>query len=470
MDDSSHGSAHPESRLDAARSRCANRDILIAPRATSSPLLNAVFSADAESAGATAVERAARAKRWRGWVEQAGAAAPRAPMWTSRAGWLTALSEWAHSPGFGDARESARVSITAATVLAIAAVMAEHADHATGRHVAVTRATIADRVGCDVRTVTAAWRLLRTAGWAVEAQRGHGSPGTPRIGRRPSVYHLVPRKGVASPVHGFHLPPSRRDRRLTLVCKDSPSAQKRAETFNISSKTTASRAPMARPWRTTARPLTLQRLAADLVSRTHGLDRGHIGSVCDAITAAGIDPETWTARAITDALNADMRSRGWSWPDHVARPGAFLAHRLRRLHWRPEGPQESGGVTAAGMQKGSGSAAAVRPPLTDVQRERIAAARADIRAVLAARHGGGERDRQGDNETRLGAAFGAPLASARRGESQFFEAGRGEESAGSDGAVFGRVGAEFGVGLGAQLRRAVAMSGEPVEGGGGFGA
>ena len=38
-----------------------------------------------------------------------------------------------------------------------------------------------------MRTVTAAWRVLRASQWAVEAQRGHGSPGTPSIGRRPSV-------------------------------------------------------------------------------------------------------------------------------------------------------------------------------------------------------------------------------------------------------------------------------------------
>lgn len=468
--DSSHGSARPDPRLDAARSGCANRDIYIAHRATSSPLLNVVFSADAESAGAAAVERAARAKRWRGWVEQAGAAAPRAPMWTSRAGWLSALSEWAHSPGFTDARESAGVSITGPTVLAIATVMAEHADHATGRHVAVTRATIAERVGCDVRTVTAAWRLLRTAGWAVEAQRGHGSPGTPRIGRRPSVYHLVPRKSAASPVHDFHLPPSRRDRRLTPVGKDSPSAPGRAAKVDISSKTTASRAQMARGWRTVARPLALQRLAADLVSRTHGLDRGHIGSVCDAITAAGINPETWTARAITDALNADMRARGWSWPDHVERPGAFLAHRLRRLHWRPEGPPKSGGVAAAGLDKEGGSASDQVRPLTAAQRERIAAAREEIRAVFAARKGGRVPHRQGDDARALRGSLGAPLARPWSSEPEFSELGSGEESAGSDAAVFGGVGAQLVVRFGAQLRCPVAVVGESVKGGGGLGA
>ena len=46
------------------------------------------------------------------------------------------------------------------TLLGIASVMAEHADHATGRHVAVTRATIAAVVGCSTDTVTAAWRLF----------------------------------------------------------------------------------------------------------------------------------------------------------------------------------------------------------------------------------------------------------------------------------------------------------------------
>ncbi|GAT06207.1 putative uncharacterized protein [Mycolicibacterium fortuitum subsp. acetamidolyticum] len=406
--------------------------------------------------------RAKRATVWRGWVVQAGAAAPRAPMWTSRAGWLSALSQWANGAGFATAKESAGVKMEAPTVLAVAAVMAEYADHATGRHVAITRATIAERVGCDVRTVTAAWRLLRTAGWAVEAQRGHGSPGTPRVGRRPSVYHLVPRKAVA-PVHDFHLPPSLRDRRLSLVGNNSPSTPRRAEKCSASLS-------KRHPRRAEARPLPVQRLAAELVARSHGLDRGHIGAVCDAITAAGIDPAVWSARSITEALNADMRARGWSWPDRVERPGAFLAHRLRRLEWRPEGPPKSGGVAAASRDEGKGLAGDVRPPMTGAQRERIAAARAEIRAVLAARRGGGERERQGDDERRLRGAFGPSLTGARGGETQLFELGGGEESTRSDGPVFGGVGPEFGVGFGAQLRCAVAVVGESVEGGGGLGA
>ncbi|GLD02272.1 putative replication protein RepA [Mycobacterium kiyosense] len=325
--------------------------------------------------------RALANERRRGWVERAGAGAPRAPMWTSRQGWLDGLQRWAQSPALGQLCAAERVSITAATLLSIAAVMAEHADHATGRHVAVTRATIASRAGCDVRTVTTAWRVLRTSRWAVEAHRGHGSPGTPSIGRRPSVYHLVPRREprpVNRPVvHDFHLPPSGGLSLSPPVGKNSPSERASAPANKIPD-------PKERPThrrRTKPRPLAIQRLAAGLVADTHGLSRVHIGAICDALTTAGIDPTVWTARAITDALNADMRTRGWTWPDHITNPGAFLSSRLRRLSWSPpETPTKAGGCAAGSIDR------APRPvPLTAASRARIAAAQEQIRHILAHR-------------------------------------------------------------------------------------
>ncbi|MCX2715830.1 MULTISPECIES: rep protein [Mycolicibacterium] len=325
--------------------------------------------------------RALANERRRGWVERAGACAPRAPMWTSRQGWLEGLQNWAQSPALGRLCAAERVSITAVTLLSIAAVMAEHADHATGRHVAVTRATIASRVGCDVRTVTAAWRVLRLSQWAVEAQRGHGSPGTPSIGRRPSVYHLVPRREprpVNRPVvHDFHLPPSGGLSLSPPVGSNSPSERASAPANKISD-------PKNRPAhrrRITPRPLAVQRLAAALVAGTHGLNRVHIGTICDALTTAGIDPTVWTARAITEALNADMRTRGWTWPDDIANPGAFLSSRLRRLSWAPpQLPTESGGYAAASIDQTPRS-----EPLTDAARARITAAQEEIRRVLRGR-------------------------------------------------------------------------------------
>lgn len=311
----------------------------------------------------------------------ASAAGHRAPMWTSRTAWLDGLRRWAQAPGFDDLCSEQRVSIAAATLLAIATVMAEHADHATGRHVAVTRATIADKVGCDVRTVTAAWRVLRVSRWAVEAQRGHGSPTTPSVGRRPSVYHLVPRRDARpvgdQPVHDFHLPPLGGDGLLTPVGSNSPSVRVRARATDSREQ----KPDLPRRWRTTPRPLATQRLAAQLVARIHGLSHGHIGGICDAITAAGIDPNVWSARAITDTLDADMRTRGSSWPDAITNPAAFLSSRLRRLSWTtPPAPLKGGGSTASRIDP-----TPARATLTDTEQARITAARAHIHQVLTDR-------------------------------------------------------------------------------------
>lgn len=371
-----------------ARNQCANRDFVGArsPRVSSGwPTL----LSSAAIAPTPHVVRALANERRRGWVERAGACAPRAPMWTSRSGWLEGLHRWAHSPALGQLCAAERVSITAATLLSIAAVMAEHADHATGRHVAVTRATIASRVGCDVRTVTAAWRVLRASQWAIEAQRGHGSPATPSIGRRPSVYHLVSRRDarparrlpVHDSVHDFHLPPLGGVSCSSPVGNYSPSGRASAPAHRNSEKGFKTRAGRP-PRQCTPRPLATQRLAAALVAGTHGLDRAHIGTICDALTAAGIDPTMWTARAITDALNADMRARGATWPDHIANPGAFLSSRLRRLNWSPPEPSttKAGGCAAASIDH-------TQPPvpLTDESRARIVAAQQEIRRVLRER-------------------------------------------------------------------------------------
>jgi len=350
------------------------------------------FNPAAEPSGAARVERAARAQRWRGWVEQAGAHAPRAPMWTSREAWLSALGEWAHSPRFAACAEAARVSITPATLLAIAEVMAEHADHATGRHVAVTRATIAEKVGCSPDTVTVAWRLLRVAGWAIEAQRGHGSPTTPTAGRRPSIYHLTlwrePQPIAHNPVHNPDLPPKAGICSLPSVSKYSPSTHTRAQKV---SPTPTHRT--SRRWRAEPRPLTLQLLAADLVARCHGLHHAHIGAICDVLTAAGIDPDLHTATGITAALDTDMATTGWRWPDHIERPAAFLAHRLARLNLRTRphagGQPDNDGGCAAGPDKKQTDATGDTPavaPLTAQQHARINTARAQIREILTHRH------------------------------------------------------------------------------------
>ena len=79
-----------------------------------------------------------------------------------------------------------------------------------------------------------------------------------------------------------------------------------------------------------------------------GLDNGaHIGAICEAIMNSGIEVDAWSPKQLKAALEADMKATGWSWPDRIQRPGAFLASRLRRLPARPAGAMPRGASNAA---------------------------------------------------------------------------------------------------------------------------
>ncbi len=408
MHDSSHGSARAFLEPDSARAQCANRDQYLSRAGVARVVAAAAPAATAQ----TYVDRAGKAVLWRGWIERAGAVSARLPVWASRDSWLGGLHSWARSRALVSLCAAERVSITAATLLAVATVMADYADHGTGRHVAITRATIADRVGCSDRTVTAAWRVLRAAGWAVEAQRGHGSPTTPTVGRRPSVYHLVsrrrPQPAPATPgpleLRGiepltsppattaytavdnstdFHLPPLGGVCSLPPVGNYSPSAHPREEKFSKPSK--------SRRWRAEPRPLALQRLADELVGNQYdrkplcnGLHRGHIGAICDALVSVGIDPDVWTGTAIKNALDADMRRRGWSWPNRIEKPGAFLASRLRLLGSFAGHPPASAATPPQVTAVATATATASSPVHVDKRGSIARQAGADIQRILDA--------------------------------------------------------------------------------------
>ncbi|MFI8977080.1 hypothetical protein ACIGO9_29655 [Nocardia asteroides] len=117
--------------------------------------------------------------------------------------------------------------------------------------------------------------------------------------------------------------------------------------------------------RRTPRPLALQQLAAALVSRCQGMDRGqwlpatpgtyvrlpgwHIGQVCDVLVEAGIDPQRWSARAITDRLDRRTREQASSWPNRLTRPVAFLRHQLLSLDWSAPHPPRAPRAAAVGQ-------------------------------------------------------------------------------------------------------------------------
>lgn len=350
MTDWSHGSAYPY----LIRGGAQNRDHTFTDSRAS-------VCTDSRPSGHS--HGAARKARRREWIVRTGAAPAELPMWTSRDGWCTELAGWlATDEGLA---ECARVHIRPELVLRVAGHKAAHADHATGRNCAVSNATVATAAGCSERTVTTVNKVLSASGLAVEAHRGTGSASTPGYGRRPSIWHLISRPRPVDKPAVCDLPPSRRDRRVSPVERKSPSTRERAREVNSSPKQT--HPPRSRRrYRATPRPLAVQRLAAGLALAAHGLDRpgrAHIGALCDAIDAAGIDATAWNPKALAAALNADMRATGWSWPDRIERPGAFLASRLRRLPARPDPSGPVHGGTAAGLEQSRTGPATARPVL-----------------------------------------------------------------------------------------------------------
>lgn len=331
LTDRSHGSACPVSGTPGR----ANRDIQFSSRAVRA---------------ARAAERTQKRRAQREWIVRAGCAPSTTPMWTSRAGWVDELAAWADTEA---GRAACARKVRASMLLRVSEALAAHADHSTGRHCAVTNTVVAKTTGCTARTVSTVRAVLREAGLAVEVHRGTGSAVAPRSARRPSVWHLVSRRAPVDNRVVFHLPPSRRDRGLGLVGNTSPSTRTRAPKTKSPSKKPPQRARRYAP-----RPLHVQQLAAGVMARSRGLSHVHTGHICDALTRSGLDLDTWTARAITDALDADMRTRGWSWPDRIERPGPFLASRLRRLPARPCGAPR-GGVTAASLDSSATPSVAV---------------------------------------------------------------------------------------------------------------
>lgn len=323
----------------------------------------------------------------RQWVERTGATSATTPMWTSRSAWLDALRLWANHVAVRELCAQLQCSINAATLLGIAAAMANYADHATGRNMAATRATLAAQIGCSPRTITTAWRVLRAAHWIVLAAPGRGNAQTPSRRRRPAIWHLTPRRIVDN----FHLPAKNNYPCISPVRNYSPSALARPDRNSERPKRRHGSRRIRPPQ---PRPIALQRLAAQLAASTHGIDRRgrHIGVICDAIVASGIDVEAWTASTLKVALEADMRATGWTWPDRITSPAGFLVSRLRRLPTRPPESPHGDVIQAANVVVSATSTHTPHPQsgptpppaLTNQQRARIAQAQQQCRQTLEA--------------------------------------------------------------------------------------
>ncbi|EHB48872.1 hypothetical protein MycrhDRAFT_5713 [Mycolicibacterium rhodesiae JS60] len=270
--------------------------------------------------------------RRRRWIVEAGAVAPTVPMWTSRTGWVTEVAVWAAS--CEGASALGRVHVARKMFAKVTAALAQFADGTSGRHCAVTNRRVASAAACSPRTVTTIRKILAQAAFALEVRRGTGAADSPVHARRPSIWHLTSRRRPVETAEICDLPRSRRVTGSVLLGSNSPSPAPSAEP----SRKSRTRSPARRPHRQ-PRPLHTQRLAAWLASTAVGLSarpgQHIVGQICDALTSSHLNLDAWTGTQLVQALNDDMRVNRLTWPDHIDRPGPFLATRLRRLPAEP---------------------------------------------------------------------------------------------------------------------------------------
>lgn len=285
------------------------------------------------------------------------------PCWPGRQAWLRDVATALDTESATRIRQS-NAKVAAATVLAVAAAHAHFAETRTGRHMVASLATLAKRSELSIDQVRRGRRVLRTLGLLVDLQLGRRLTGIEIQAARDLHGHT--QTGAASeialttPARIAALRPnpprSASDTSAPLSPLGFFSGSELAKNRRTQRK---KRATTNRT--TTPRPISLQRVTAELVSKSRGLDQTakylkktchldagrpstapvrHLGALCDVIAAAGIDTERFTAQHIKDALDLDGRRNGLSWPDRIANPTKYLAWRLGRLDWTGPTPTE----------------------------------------------------------------------------------------------------------------------------------
>lgn len=226
------------------------------------------------------------------------------PGWHSAARWLAVVHRWAHSRA--GRRACQRHHTDPDTVVAIAAHLAQYADHDSGRRCAPSQDTIAGIHRCARRTVQRAENALAEGGLLTLIHGTGLYTGAMyqqyRRLRRSGRQLALPRFCVRiraltlprSVVHHVPLPAEGRDSSLSGVSQWSPSAR--------TARRAAPRPEKPAPTKP-VRPLAVQRLAARLAARLPWLvRRRHIGAVCDALTWAGVIPDRWTTQTLLAQL------------------------------------------------------------------------------------------------------------------------------------------------------------------------
>ncbi|MFC9841638.1 Rep protein [Rhodococcus sp. NPDC127530] len=298
------------------------------------------------------------------------------PVWSGRTEWSRQLRHHITHTITGRAALTAH-SIGIERLMAVAAAHARFADSTTGRGVTASRQLIAHHAGVSLSVVNRARRVLKTLNMGIEVERGrtlrtheymaaelhHGG----QQHQAASVWALSSPKHIvdATPPPPQRPPRPRRTRatrrleshRTTRPQQPNPAATTShpqatgADTLspstyvpshNLSLRSTHQRAHARHHTSTPQpRPIHVQRAAATLIARAPGLTaHRHIGHLCDAIKAAGIDTTHWTGHDIAQALDRDTVQRGWTWPtaDRISSPVALLRWRLTHIDWTGSSP------------------------------------------------------------------------------------------------------------------------------------
>ncbi len=239
------------------------------------------------------------------------------PTWGGRRRWLAAVRVALAQP---DGQQLlARHHVAPATVVAIATLDAQVADHRTGRSVATAHATVARALGVCSRTVQRARQVLLDAGLAAVVATGRYLTAAERHQAAAAGRHQIraaSTRVLTLPRHLAHVHLPRRGSRTPHTSRQCMGTNRALTRAKAATKQLT-------------RPIWVQRLAGRLAARLPWLATTHIGRLCDALDALPITPD-WTVTDIIDTLDARNRHLGLVSlpPPSQHHPTALLAHQL----------------------------------------------------------------------------------------------------------------------------------------------
>lgn len=294
------------------------------------------------------------------------------PGWRSRDRYLGALTRWLLSAAADALCRTCKLQ-DRAKILAVAAALADYADHDTGRRCAPAYDTIAAAAGVARITVRRAEDVLRAGGWMrvvwsagylTTAQRaearaltGHKQvrSGNVRALTIPADQAIADRADSPSSTGHEHQPATKAGKSVGFSPKNSPT---RAHARR-SAPRTAKPAP-TRP----SRPIRLQLLAARMAQHLPQLIRDrHIGAAIDALSWAGIDPDRWGPNPARAAVHLAAELNRVMAINRLRSPLGWLHSALQRIDPDQPTPWETEQRTTA--QRHADRAAAADQAETD---------------------------------------------------------------------------------------------------------